>query len=211
MFYFVYQAAHCFTKSDNGQRKPDDLMILMGAHNITKKLEPGKQFFSVKKIDLHDSWDPTTVDFGGDIAVIELTDAVKFNKYIRPVCVAPFAIDAGVTGTVISWGSYDDSDETSDVPRKVDLTILKKRECFKREPVLSNLMWDEAFCAGVKGSGLCQGDSGSGFYVEKAGKVFISGIVSSSRRQACSDANVALYSDVFKYSDFIKKVGRGDQ
>lgn len=72
--------------------------------------------------------------------------------------------------------------------------------------MLTQIDWDEAFCAGREGAGVCKGDSGSGFYLNENGKFYLRGIVSSSVVRSCSEANLALYSDVFWYLDFIEKV-----
>lgn len=181
-------------------------MILLGAHNISKFSESGRQSISVKSVHVHDKWNPATEDYDGDIAVLKLTETVKFNNYVRPVCLADFAVSPGISGAVIGWGYHSDKDAVSNVPRKIILPVLDDRECFKKDPLLTKIIWNEAFCAGKAGAGVCKGDSGSGFYVGRAGKIYLSGIVSSSITRACSLANFALYADVFKYSTFINQV-----
>lgn len=155
---------------------------------------------------IHDKWNPATKDYEGDIAVIQLTEKVKFNDYIRPVCLTNLEVFPGSSGVVMGWGFHNDREVVSDVPRKVQLPVLSDRECFKRDHALASIIWDEAFCAGKEGAGVCKGDSGSGFYTERDGKFYVSGIVSSSVARSCSNSNIALYSDVHKYSGFIEQV-----
>lgn len=203
---FYFQAAHCTRTDADTSLLARDLTILLGAHNISRKVETGRQYVSVKAIHIHDKWNPATTDYEGDVAVIELTENVRFNNYIRPICIAKTAISAGSSGMVTGWGYHNDAEIISEVLRKVQLPVLSLRECFRNDVGLANIIWDEAFCAGKEGAGVCKGDSGSGFFVERDGKVHIAGIVSSSVARSCSKANIALYSDVHKYSGFIQKV-----
>lgn len=180
-------------------------MILLGAHGISRRGEPGQSFHSVKSIHIHERWNPNTQDFDGDIALIKLTTKVSFNTYIRPVCL-PTATSEIVNGTVVGWGVSNDDGEPSNFPRKLDIPILDPRECIRKNQGLSSIFAKSLFCAGADKAGVCGGDSGSGFYVEENGIFYLRGIVSSSTVTKCSEANYALYSDVVENLEFLRKV-----
>lgn len=172
---------------------------------MRRRIEPGRIFAAAKSIEIHDKWNPASADFAGDIAMIKLTGPVTFNEFVRPVCIVSSDIFSK-RGVVIGWGIHDDTDVTSDYPRKLEIPILSDRECLRKNPGLLPLLSDDSFCAGKEGAGVCKGDSGSGYYVQESGKFYLRGIVSSSTDTPCSQSYTAVYSDVLKYLDFIEKV-----
>lgn len=155
---------------------------------------------------MHDNWNPSNIEFGGDIAVLELTNRVLFNEYVRPVCLPEVRVTDIKSGTIAGWGYFDNSQKVSNVPRKVDLLIVPDGQCFRDDQRLLRISSPEAFCAGKRGVGVCPGDSGSGLYVVKDKKFYVRGVVSSAAVDQCSDGYLALYSDISKYLDFIRDV-----
>lgn len=180
--------------------------MILGAHDFSDQHEEGRISSGVKKYKLHDDWNPSNAEFGGDIAVLELTNRVLFNEYIRPVCLPEVKVIDVKTGSLAGWGLYDNSQKVSDVPRKVELSIISDGQCFREDPRLVTISTDEMFCAGKKGVAVCPGDSGSGLYVVKDKKFYLRGLVSSSAVDQCTDGYLALYSDVLKYLDFVTAV-----
>lgn len=183
-----------------------EIAVLLGAHNINRPIEAGKSIFSAKTILLHDKYNPNTVDYDGDIALIKLAEPVHFTTYIRPVCLPDYESTRIVSGTVVGWGAHDNTNIPSDYPRKIEIPILDPRDCIRKNRELATIFGRSMFCAGKDGSGVCEGDSGSGFYVKNNGKFHLRGIVSSSTRKECEDTNYALYSDVPDYMEFISQV-----
>lgn len=135
-----------------------------------------------------------------------MAESVAFSNYIRPVCLPTQETSEIVNGVVSGWGVFDDSNIPSNLPRKVELPIVSNLECFKKDEALVRIIWEEAFCAGREGSGVCKGDSGSGLYVEIFGRFYLRGIVSSSVARPCTQTNYAIYSDIYKYLNFLSKV-----
>lgn len=183
-----------------------EIVVLLGAHRISKRGEPGQSFHSAKSINVNERWNPSTKDYDGDIAIIKLTEKIQFNSYIRPVCLPNSEITDIINGTVVGWGYHDDREEPSDHPRKLEIPILDPRDCIRKNQGLSFIFARSLFCAGKEGGGVCAGDSGSGFYVEKDGIFYLRGIVSSSTVSKCSDSNYALYSDILEYTEFLRNV-----
>lgn len=182
--------------------------MILGAHNIAKRIEPGRFNAVVKTIKVHDKWNPSTIDFEGDIAMLKLSNPVTSTEFINPVCIANWQTSSITNGVVSGWGVAGDTDVPSNVPRKTEIPILSNLDCLKKNPGLLSIFSDDLFCAGKAGSGVCKGDSGSGFYVEIAGKFYVRGIVSSSTNELCSRSVAALYSDVLKNSNFIQGFSR---
>lgn len=158
-------------------------------------------------------------NFAGDIAVVKLKDErneIFLNDHIRPICL-PFGDEDEVTfrkiqnqqvGLVAGWGLYG-ATKASDVLRKIEIPIVKKSECLNKFPNLASIVWEESFCSGSELARVCQGDSGSGYYVEVDGKYYLRGVVSSgleSGDDSCRTKSVSLFSDVIGYMKFIQKV-----
>lgn len=161
----------------------------------------------VHLIKINEKWDHLKAAFEGDIAVLELTFEVTINNYVRPVCLPEVSIsnNSNAKRTLVGWGFYDNSNQISDIPRKIELNIIPDGPCFRVDGRLLPVSSDDMFCAGKKGVSVCSGDSGSGFYVEQDGKFYLKGIVSVAGADECGDGFLALYSDVEKYMDFISQ------
>lgn len=110
--------------------------------------------------------------------MVKLAEPVSFNDYIRPICLPTSGVLNVQNGDVVGWGITDDTRTISNTPREVNLPIVNDIECLKRDRGLLDIAWTESFCAGKNGSGVCEGDSGSGFYIEKNGVFYLRGIVS---------------------------------
>lgn len=185
--------------------------MILGAHNISKRIEPGRNNVAVKTIKVHDKWNPSTVEFEGDLAMLKLSNPVTFTEFIKPVCIADRQTSTITNGVVIGWGVSDDTNIPSNIPRKIVIPILQNLDCLKKNRGLLSIISNDLFCAGKTGSGVCMGDSGSGYYVEVDGQFYVRGIVSSSTNEMCSRSSTALYSDVLKNLNFIKGISKASK
>jgi secreted trypsin-like serine protease len=177
---------------------------MLGAHNIDDDSEFGRQVFGVKEFIIHENWNPSIVKYNDDIALVRLSSPAEFTLSVQPICL--MSIDEKFDhGKVVGWGEINDNGEISDVAKTVELKTTQTLPCVLNHHVYARIAWDESFCAHSEKSGVCRGDSGSGFYVKYNGKTYLKGLVSSAVKKACSDNAVALYTDITKYfSSFIK-------
>lgn len=202
-----HPAAHCIQdKYQKFATLSRDLRVTLGGFDFSESLESGRVTLDVKKATLHDDWNPSSVNFDGDIAIIQLDSEITFTNEIQPICLPDETILHIKNGVVVGWGLTNQSEIVSNVPRKVELPIVSDIECLRRDRGLVNVVWEESFCAGRPGASVCRGDSGSGFFVEKDHTFYLRGIVSSSTKNYCDGVNYAIYSDVYKYLGFIRKV-----
>lgn len=181
-------------------------------HNILHQTEEHRIEPEIFGILVHDGWNPNEKRFTHDIALIKLKEEIKFNKFIRPICLMNDDISGIKRGIVAGYGKFNESEiASSDVPLKVELPILNNLvDCVIRDDKLATIVWHESFCAGRDDAGVCSGDSGSGFYMEYNRKFYLRGIVSAAVHSGlcnCTYNNYALYSDVQKYmKTFIEPV-----
>lgn len=207
-------AAHCVHRKDEDELKPEDLKVYLGAHNISHQNERNRIEMEIETILVHEDWDPLETVCTHDIAILKLKSHVQFTKSILPICVENSKEVAEVKhGIVAGFGEFSASQGvTSNVPLKVELSILTLDECILKKRDNAFAFWNGSFCAGKNDSGVCPGDSGSGFYVKHEGKYYLRGLVSSqvnALSDDCTKNNYAFYSDILKYfKDFIEPVSR---
>lgn len=182
------------------------MKIVLGAHDFREQSEVGRINVGVKEVIMHPGWNPNERPYTHDIAVLKLLEPVPFSIYIRPVCLPTAELLDIQLGQTVGWGNFDRKETTSHIANKIDIDIISNLECFQKDTILSTIAWPESFCGGNEEGGVCQGDSGSGFYVKKAGKFYLRGIVSSSVVRECGESREALYTDVFEYLKFLSEV-----
>lgn len=144
-----------------------------------------------------------------DLALIKLLTPLKYNKYIRPICL-PNEMTAGenfkknpIPGTIctaVGWGAMIEHGSDPDNLREVEVPVLK--HCKHRE----DRVGDE-LCAGLLqgGKDACQGDSGGPFLCRNPHfpeQWYLAGIVSHG--EGCARPNEpGVYTRVSKYLEWI--------
>lgn len=84
---FYFQAAHCIKqKFENPELKPEDLLVLLGRHDLKPLHERGSMQAEVNAIIVHPNWKRNTLQYDSDIALISLKNKIPFSIYIIPVC-----------------------------------------------------------------------------------------------------------------------------
>lgn len=203
----VITAAHCIqNKGSPVEVKSSELRVILGAHNLNDATEPEKKSVRVVEIKMHKTWNaPDMSSYQGDIALLVLGDAVKFTDYIRPICLSS-NLPTITDGIVAGWGRQENQKlgTSNKIPRKIDIPIVEDKICYEKFVSLSKGGWNKSFCAGRKNVSVCDGDSGSGFYVKLNGRFYLKGIVSNSAlHDQCVDGYYAIYADAVKYHPFI--------
>lgn len=202
-------AAHCFQEKYQSDKIVDlhDVKVLLGAHDIKAKSEVGRVEANAEEIGLHCDWDSSDHRFNHDIAIITLRGTVNFNNFIQPVCLlGDLSLNNISTGEMAGWGPTEsESEEGIKIARKIKIPILSNEDCYRENYLIAKSSWKESFCAGMEGQGVCQGDSGSGFYINHGGRYFLKGLVSFALGGgACSGNYVAVYTNAHDYLSFLK-------
>jgi secreted trypsin-like serine protease len=185
----------------------NDLSIILGAHNLSKSSEFGREVRGVNEIIIHEGWNPKEFRFTHDIALLTMNSSVEFSNVIQPICILnenEHSILKNKSAQVAAWGSIDDTDTMSNVPMIADLKIISFEKCSVIDSRISWIHWEESFCAYSTTTGICSGDSGSGLYVNLNHRYYLKGLVSSAVQKDCSNVNITIFTDVMKYYDFIK-------
>lgn len=202
----VVTAAHCVHPKDMKIKLPENLIVILGAHNLSDPYEAEKEISKVKSVFIHADYETTTKvhsRFTGDLALITLVKTITFTDYIRPICVvmAHKISETNVDGILVGWGQTLSTENHSDVPYAITIPIIDDGPCYRNDSRLATIAWDKSFCAGSEGKGACKGDSGSGFYVKREDRFFLKGVVSSAiNGGGCSGNHLVIFTDVTKYN-----------
>lgn len=166
---------------------------------------------SVVNVSIHENWDARTNNFDADIAVLELLYNVDYSMSIQPIClIKPHTQPAiGETGLVVGFGKSENEDlEHEYIARFLEAPIHENLDCFLNNSVLIELSSKRTFCGGYgNGSGVCTGDSGSGFVVSYNNTYYLRGIVSAALlegKYGCNTDTFSIFTDVPKFYNWIE-------
>ncbi|XP_070502072.1 CLIP domain-containing serine protease B4-like [Chironomus tepperi] len=206
----VLTAAHCVLgKNHQYELVPRDIIVVVGAHNLSICHERGKVSVGVEKIDIHRDWNPSSQSFDADIAMLTLVDDLPFTQFIQPICLidSNSYINRVWNGYTVGYGKSETSLNSENVLKSVLIPIEpSNEECFYTNEFLMKIASNRSFCGGDRvGSGVCLGDSGNGLFVQHSGTYYLRGIVSSSlyTNNNCDVYNYAIFTNVVKFYDWI--------
>ncbi|CAH1999694.1 unnamed protein product [Acanthoscelides obtectus] len=163
----------------------------------------------------HEDYDRSTLT--NDIALIKMSSPVRFNRYVRPICLPSDAtagesfINAPPPGeicTTVGWGATVEHGIDPDHMREVEVPVLAT--CKHAEDRINNA----AICAGLLSGGkdACQGDSGGPFMCrnpKNPTQWYLAGIVSHG--EGCARPNEpGVYTRVSKHLGWIADNARDD-
>ena len=161
---FVLTAAHCITYA--GSAEPLDhgsVNIILGDHSQNVK-NPGEVTHEVKKWIVHPSYMPDP-KYYNDIAIIELKEPAKINKFVNTACLPYFEPNDKSTVIISGWGkTQHDIGRPSKILQKAAVNIVSRKQCKKMyaKPFHGQTgeITKRMICAASKGKDSCQGDSG---------------------------------------------------
>ncbi|KAK4326511.1 hypothetical protein Pmani_002976 [Petrolisthes manimaculis] len=188
----VLTAAHCV---DTGS----SVLAIAGEHDTEDNTETKTQSISSSKIVVHPEYDPNT--FENDIAIIHLSDTLKFDDSVQPICLAREDRQyEGKKAIVTGWGTTREGGDISIKLQEVELTVNTNAECRSSYGVSS--IADSMVCASESGKDSCQGDSGGPLVMNDKGIWYQVGVVSWGR--GCAQAGYpGVYTRVTSYIDWI--------
>ena len=158
---FVITAAHCIEYEN-----PEYVVIILGNHDLYQK-DPGEVTHEVRQWVIHHSYDTYTADY--DIAIIELKEPVKMNKYVDTACLPMIEYDDKKPVVISGWGSTRQRNvsriQDPGILQKASVNIVKRKKCEEMYAVPNqnghtSEITDRMICAASEGKDSCQGDSG---------------------------------------------------
>ncbi|KAI5707007.1 hypothetical protein M8J75_013386 [Diaphorina citri] len=203
----VITAGHCVYT-----REPSELYLLPGNTKLKKN---ESLLIKVSEIKVPFSYSDKQGNYGSDIALLLTATPFEFNDFTRPICVDwANKLDLrsnNAKGKIAGWGLNENFKEVTDL-KYVDLPVVSNEECSKHSPVgFKKFFGFTTFCAGyTNGTGVCNGDSGSGFMLEREGIWYIVGTVSISPRQLdsvyCEPKSYSLYTKTELFTPWMQSI-----
>ncbi|XP_033322344.2 serine protease nudel [Megalopta genalis] len=155
-------------------------------------------------------------DLNNDIAMIKLDDPLRFNRWVRPVCLPDVDLlgamwrqkpDVNTTCIAIGWGAIKENGPDPDQLREVEVPILKncKYEIDQHENVI---------CAGYPEGGrdACQGDSGGPLMCKNPyseSQWYVAGIISHG--EGCARPfEPGVYTRVSYFREWIREISNDE-
>ena len=150
---WVLTAAHCVDGQSAAQ-----LAVRAGLINHTTP-GPQVQTRSVLSYQIHPDWDSSTLEH--DVALIQLSSAVTFGRYVQPIAIEENEVPVGTEAFVTGWGWTMGGGSVSNTLQETSLPVVATAEC-NDAGTLPLTVTDTMLCMGyVDGeTGGCHGDSG---------------------------------------------------
>ncbi|CAF0799229.1 unnamed protein product [Rotaria sp. Silwood1] len=189
---WLITAAHCV----NGTH-PRSLLAEFGVHD-RYRIEPSRTSRTIKQIIVHPSYSGKSNRWMNDIALLQLSEPLVFNSFIRPICLSSTndSVKHGERTIVTGWGSTRGTGSFRYL-REVEVLIQSNDQCG-----LKALRWETNICAGLcKNStcDACQGDSGGPMILLRNGRWYLVGLIS----WGFSCAGLGVYTKISYYSEWI--------
>nr|BAN15733.1 serine protease like protein [Cryptotympana facialis]BAP76071.1 serine protease like protein [Cryptotympana facialis] len=151
---YVLSAAHCF---DETTRRVD---VYLGVHDVTEAENGHVKKYTVQHVIIHPRYDD--VDSLADIALLKLSEKIRFSRTIRPICLPENERELrGNSLLFAGWGETEHG-ETSDYLKHTRLFELSRKHCSQVLDLFGHPSDDlpNVICAYHETANACQGDSG---------------------------------------------------
>ncbi|XP_055637867.1 transmembrane protease serine 9-like [Toxorhynchites rutilus septentrionalis] len=155
----ILTAAHCVAHMSSWDVAR--LSAKLGDHNIRTNTEVQHVERRIKRLVRHRGFDSRTLY--NDVAVLTMDKPVPFSKSVRPVCLPEGSsrTPAGMTATVIGWGSLRENGPQPSILQEVNLPIWSNNDCSSKYGAAApGGIIESMLCAGQAAKDSCSGDSG---------------------------------------------------
>ena len=103
----------------------------------------------ISKVDIHPEWNPATVKYDADIAVLTMSQAVQLSDYIQIVCLPSKNEQVSdVDGSVVGHGVDGNNIRLQDIPKTLQVSSITNEDCFLIDHELGQFSSRRTFCAG---------------------------------------------------------------
>jgi secreted trypsin-like serine protease len=217
--YWVATAAHC-VKPPNTSGTRSLYAVAFGQVNLMRTASENvffgaEQTVNISKIIVHPGYDPR--NYGSDIALIKLQSPSFFQPVqIASVAQLNFAIERGMSGTVIGRGLASPGQSTTDyILRKASVDIYRQNEqsgfanFYVYPQFVSDFMSRYVFAGGrFMNRGACYGDSGGPLFVNFGSGNTVVGHVSFGKGNCTTTSHPGAFFKVPVYANWIWQIVR---
>ncbi|XP_070497560.1 chymotrypsin-like protease CTRL-1 [Chironomus tepperi] len=206
----VVTAAQCINqKGDSNDLNPEQLSVVLGAHDLSKSYENGRVTVGVKSIHVHPDWNSDSDIYDGDVALLVLETEVQFSDTIQPVCLStPQSTSSQKTEGIVA--GYQKTEGVNHA-KKLTVSIKSYRNCFRENRNLKSFLTSRSICGYSKANSEdFEAGSGSGFYVFDNNRFYLRGITSASSLNGKLESvkTYGIFADTLKYCGWIQSGGK---
>ena len=204
---WVLTAAHCFYDENGYTKRPSDVEVVPGTHDL---YDPATEDFAVPvtKIIVHGLYD--TDSKANDICMLKVSGSLIQNRkgiYSEKIEMAKRGDNfVGMPAIVTGYGTVSENGHASSALRTVEVEVMENSKCRVYGVFDDNAM----LCAGVHegGKDSCQGDSGGPLMVrQQNGKPLLIGVVSFGG--GCARRGLpGVYARASNYEQLVKEIIR---
>ncbi|XP_036004647.1 serine protease 27 [Fundulus heteroclitus] len=153
---WVLTAAHCL----QGIYSPAYLTVYLG-REVQNGSNPNEVSRTVSQIIIHPDYNSPI--FNNDIALLKMSEPVKFTSYISPICLAAYnsTFHSGLDSWVTGWGNIGFGEPLPSPGNlsEVDVQVVGSSQCkCDYRAIDEDVITDNMICAGFRegGKGTCQ-------------------------------------------------------
>lgn len=117
------------------------------------QVDNGGIISKVSRVEVH----PNYKSFNNDVAVVKLSNALKFNKSVQPIALAVESPKPGIRVVTTGWGRLRTGGTTPQILQYNTLLSISNVECTRR---IGNVPTSILCLGHTSGNGVCNGDSG---------------------------------------------------
>lgn len=206
--------AHCIDALDVAY--PSRIIVVGGAHILrVSGGDQGRQQGSAAEVIVHENFNPNG---GGapdnNLALIKLNGHFTWSDQVRPICLPDAEAPSSELSCIITgWGVTADDSGLASVLQMGKVPMLSRSQCQIYWPCpLCNT--ERTVCAGaVSGSGptICAGDYGGPLACQTSTQApFTLYGVGSFNKVGCDDTKPAVFTNIYKYRNWIAQKTNGD-
>lgn len=204
----ILTAAHCIQqKYSENTLLPHEIVVRLGAYNLTDTNEKGVIQRNVSEIFLHPDWDVFETNFDANIAILVLSENVTFTDDIQPVCMpADDGVIENMEGSVIAYG-VGRPNTYAKVAKRIIVRGVSISRCILEDVTIATYASNRTFCgSGNADESLHRGDAGSGYFLSSGSSWTQHGILIALRTNATGHVLTRahhMYTDVSMFTDWI--------
>ncbi|XP_077483263.1 venom protease-like isoform X2 [Amblyomma americanum] len=204
----VLTAAHCVSVGARARQLPARVLtVRLGDHDLNSSDDHTSPVdVQVSDVVRHPRYDRRT--YANDIAVLVLSKAVTWNRFVQPVCLpfGPLASNTleGNNAFIVGWGATKFNGAGSSELRQAQIPVWAEADCKKAYE--QHLPIGKAqLCAGDVRAEMdsCQGDSGGPLLLPHEGRYYVVGIVSSGK-DCATPGFPGIYTRVSSHLDWLR-------
>jgi len=205
---YVVTAAHCI---DGKEWQARSFTVRVGEHNVREN-DGDEEDIVVERIFKHPSYNKRVIN--NDIAVLKLSRAAKFGKYVSSACLPQHgaSVAEGTHCYITGWGKIRHPGNMHYLLQQGRLPVVSQQTCSRLNTATSRIpITEQMVCAGYGGSSRlsgCHGDSGGPFVCNIGGRWVLHGAVSWGSGTCDSKKSYTVFARVSEFRNWIDGIMR---